>query len=134
MLNYHNPMDNINTEALYLTILKKCRFIVKPDEWFVEGTEAKMLRIEFSPNFDHTNKFNDSMGLFEGMTDNLCDEYGHIKIQLDAVTCTLDEFYIFDEFDNEISALTFDEYLELLFETTRFFENERRNKHETNNS
>jgi hypothetical protein len=108
-------MTNITTEDLYLTIFKKCRFIAKPNEWFVEGTEAKMLRIEFSPNFDNTNKFNDSMGLFEGLTNEPHDdEYEEKLPRLDAVTCTLDEFYIYDEFDNELSNLTFDEYQQLV--------------------
>lgn len=105
-------MENIN--ELYLNIIKTCRFISKPNEWFVEGTEAILDITCIYPDYEINNKFNDVSGLFNGLTNETYTGYNGILPRLDGETCPFDEFLIYDEFGNEISELTLDEYHILL--------------------
>jgi hypothetical protein len=102
---------NINEQ--YQAIIRKCKFISKPDEWFVENTEA-ILEGAFSYN-DYTEdyKFNDGWSLFNGMTNEASGYEGELPRE-DSETCPFSEFWIYDEFGNEISELTLNEYKQLL--------------------
>ncbi len=96
----------------YLEIIKKCKFISKPEEWFVEGTECVIViddRVIF-PEYKAGDKFNEVFGLFNGITMETYKGYSGELPRLDGETCQFDEFYIYDEFGNEISELTLEEY------------------------
>jgi len=103
---------NINEK--YLEIIYKCKFISKPDEWFVEGTEAVIEDNVIYPEYKEGDKFNSVCGLFDGLTNETFKGYDGELPRPDGETCPLDEFYIYDEFGNEISELTLDEYQKLL--------------------
>ncbi len=91
---------NINEE--YQEIISKCKFISKNDEWFDEGTEAILGSI-YTEFKDSTDKFNYGSGLWSGWVKSGWD---------DCESCSLDEFFIYDEHGNEISELTLTEYKE----------------------
>lgn len=96
----------------YQEIIKKCKFIAKPDTWFVDGTEATC-----SGNFSlykSGDKFGNGWSLFEGMTDESFSGYSGELPRLDGESCHFDEFLIYDEFGNEISELSLEEYIGLL--------------------
>lgn len=105
-------MKHINEK--YQEIIKKCKFISKPDEWFVEGTEAKCSETGSYSNYKDGDKFNDGWSLFEGYTNETYIGFVGELPRLDGETCTFDEFYIYDEFGNEISELTLEQYEVLL--------------------
>lgn len=94
----------------YNDIIKKCKFISKPDEWFVEGTEAKLDGDGSYWVYSEGNKFNQGAALFYGLTNETFEGYDGELPREDGETCPLDEFYIYDEFGNEISELTLEEY------------------------
>jgi len=100
----------------YLEIISKCKFICKPDEWFVENTEAKLDISCVYPEYKENDKFNDVCALFEGLTNESYVGYNGILPREDGETCTLDEFLIYDELGNEISELTLNEYINLKIE------------------
>ncbi len=96
----------------YLEIIKKCKFISKPDEWFVEGTEAVIEDEVIYPEYKEGSKFNSVCGLFNGYTNETYKGYEGELPRLDGETCPFNEFLIYDEYGNEISELTFEEYKE----------------------
>ena len=89
-------MENTINEQ-YLEIIKKCKFISKQDEWFV-------------PEYENGDKFNSVCGLFNGLTMETYHGYTGELPREDGETCPFDEFFIYDEFGNEISELTIEEY------------------------
>lgn len=95
----------------YNDIIKKCKFISRPNEWFISGSEVKLDSDIFWTN---CNKFNDGSALFYGLTNENYDGYDGELPREDGETCPLDEFYIYDEFGNEISELTLEEYKKLI--------------------
>ena len=103
---------NINQE--YNSILNKCKFIAKPDAWFNEKTEVKMLDTDNYSEYSDTDKFNFGWCLFEGLTDETYEGYTGELPRLDEESCPLDEFFIYDQYGNEISELTLKEYKILL--------------------
>lgn len=109
MLNY---MKTINEK--YLEIIKKCRFVSKPNEWFIEGTEVKLDNTCTFPDYNDDDKFNSIAGLFYEMTMETFEGYSGELPREDGETCPFNEFFIYDEFGNEISELTLEEYEVLL--------------------
>jgi hypothetical protein len=107
-------MDNINEE--YQKIIKKCKFISKPDEWFVEGTEAVLEDGYSYSEYKQGDKFNDGWSLFNGLTNETYNGFTGELPREDGETCAFDEFLIYDEFGNEISELTLEEYKSLIKE------------------
>ena len=104
----------MTVEQEYLAIIATCRFVSNEDEWFVEGTEAKIIDDVIYPNYKEGDCFNGVCGLFKGMTMETYDGYSGELPRLDEETCPFREFKIFDRFENEISSLTLDEYKKLL--------------------
>lgn len=98
----------------YLEIIKKCKFISKPNEWFVEGTEAVLVDDITYPEYEDGDKFNVACGLFGGITMETCQGYVGELPRDDGETCLFNEFFIYDEFGNEISELTLDEYKKII--------------------
>jgi len=107
-------MKSENIHEKYLEIIKKCRFISKPDEWFVEGTECVIDDDVIYPNYTKGCKFNAVCGLFNGLTMETYRGYSGELPRQDGETCPFNEFYIYDEFGNEISDITLEEYEVLL--------------------
>ncbi|MCK9415960.1 hypothetical protein M0Q97_04800 [Candidatus Dojkabacteria bacterium] len=104
-------MENkLTINEQYLEIIKKCKFISKKDEWFVEGTEAIIQDNVIYPEYENDDKFNSVMGLFGGLTMETCQGYDGELPREDGETCPFDEFFIYDEFGNDISELTLDDY------------------------
>ena len=101
----------------YLEVILKCKFISKPNEWFVENTEVKLDQSVIYPEYKHDNKFNAVCGLFYGKTFETYNGFTGTLPRDDGETCPFDEFYIYDEHGNEISELTYEEYQNLLIET-----------------
>lgn len=101
-------MSKVNEQ--YLEVVKKCTFISKPQEWFVEGTNCTIVDNVIYPEYKDGDKFNAVCGLFEGVTMQKYPEYVGELPREDSETCPFDEFYIYDEFWNEISELTLKEY------------------------
>jgi len=54
--------------------------------------------------------FYEGWSLFSGYTNETYTGYSGELPRLDEDTCTFNEFLIYDEFDNEISELTLEEY------------------------
>lgn len=94
----------------YLEIILKCKFISKPDEWFVEGTECFIEHYFTYPGYKPGDKFNEQCALFRGRTMQTFDECSEELPRLDGEMCPFDEFLIYDEFGNEISELTLEKY------------------------
>lgn len=94
-------MKTINEK--YLEIIKKCKFISKPDEWFVEGTECTIEDNVIYPEYKQGNKFNDVCGLFGGLTMETCKGYFGELPREDGETCQFSEFFIYDEFGNSLN-------------------------------
>jgi hypothetical protein len=94
----------------YLNIINKCKFISKPNGWFVDGTEAKLDIDCVYPEYEQDDKFNNVCGLFDGLTMETYEGYLGELPREDGETCSFEEFFIYDEFGNEISELTLDEY------------------------
>jgi len=105
-------MKTVNEK--YLEVIKKCKFISKPDEWFVEGTECVIEDNVIYPEYKQDDKFNAVCGLFNGLTMETYKGYSGELPRPDGETCPFDEFLIYDELGNEISELTFEEYELLL--------------------
>ena len=101
-------MSEINDR--YQSIIKKCKFISKPNEWFIEGSEAKNIdRISYS-DYKEGDKFNDGWSLFSGLTNETFQGYKGELPRQDEETCPFDEFFMYDEYGKEISKLTLYEY------------------------
>ena len=98
----------------YLKIIKKCKFISKPNEWFVEGTECIIEDYVIYPEYKKGDKFNSVNGLFNGLTMETFEGYIGKLPRNDGEICSFDEFFIYDEYGNEISELTLDKYNELI--------------------
>lgn len=102
----------------YLEIIKKCKFISKPNEWFVEGTECTIEDNVIYPHYKQGDKFNSVCGLFGGLTMETYRGYSGELPRADGETCSFDEFFIYDEFGNDITELTLEEY-EILLKTQK---------------
>ncbi len=93
----------------YFRILRKCKFIAKPNTWFIEGSLCKLEGDPFR-EYSEGDIFSDNSGLF-------CGPYigpnGKEKID-DRESCSLAGFFVYDEWGNEISNLTFMDYIRLL--------------------
>lgn len=98
----------------YVKIIKKCKFISKPDEWFVEGTECIIEDDIIYPEYKKGDKFNSVCGLFNGLTIETFHGYDGKLPREDGEICSFDEFFIYDKFGNEISELTLEEYIDLI--------------------
>ena len=105
-------MKTINEK--YLEIIKKCKFISKPNEWFVEGTECTVEDNVIFPEYKQGDKFNKVSGLFNGLTLETYQGYTGELPRKDGETCLFNEFFIYDEFGNDISELTLEEYEALI--------------------
>lgn len=105
-------MKEINEK--YLEIIKKCTFISKKDQWFIEGTKCTIEDNVIFPEYKQGDKFNSVCGLFDGLTMETFDGYIGTLPREDGETCPFDEFLIYDEFGNEISELTLEEYENVL--------------------
>jgi hypothetical protein len=106
---------------IYNNILRKCKFVSKGNEWFIEGTEAKLVDESYQ-EFKISDKFKNGWGLFQGKTNETFKGYSGELPRMDEKTCSFDEFYIYDENGFEISELTFEEYLQLLEEKKKLRE------------
>lgn len=105
--------NNLNVE--YSDIIKNCKFISKSNEWFLEGTEVKCVDGYSYSSYKEGDKFNAGWSLFEGYTNEAFEGFHGELPRLDGETCAFDEFYIYDEFGNEISELTLTEYKKLIY-------------------
>jgi hypothetical protein len=101
-------MKSINNS--YLDIIWKCKFISKPDMWFVEGTQCNIQQDLIYPEYKQGDKFNAICGLFSGLTMETYKGYSGELPREDGETCPFDEFFIYDEFGNDITELTLEEY------------------------
>jgi hypothetical protein len=101
-------MRSINDK--YLEIIKKCKFISKPNKWFVEGTNCTIEDNVIYPEYQQGYKFNEVNGLFGGLTMETYPGYIGELPRKDGETCSFDEFFIYDEFGNDITELTLEEY------------------------
>lgn len=92
--------------------LKKCKFVSKPDQWFIEGSEPEFMCLCIYPN--HLNyKMEDITGLFGGLTNETFKGYAGTLPREDEETCPFDEFFIYDQQGNLINDLTLQEYLNI---------------------
>ncbi len=107
-VRYKSFDSDINKE--YVSILRECIFISKPDEWFLEGIQASLDVLYVA--YDEYSKFNDNSAIMDGLTYEGCDELGECRE--DSEGCSLEEFEIYDKFGNEISELTLHEYKSIL--------------------
>jgi hypothetical protein len=107
----HKTFDEIKfkiyTDA-FCDILRRSKFISKPNQWFVEGTEVKLLEDSLW-GYDDNSKFKDGYGLFSGVTMNFAN-----TIVNSEEACPYEEFNIYDENGFEISDLTLKEYFQLI--------------------
>lgn len=94
----------------FLELIKKCKFISKPNEWFVSGSECFLDETCIYPEYKVDYKINQLCGLFNGITMETYEGYTGNLPREDGETCSFSEFYIYDEFQNEISELTLNEY------------------------
>jgi len=101
-------MKSINEK--YLEIIKKCKFISKPDMWFIEGTQCNIEDDVIFPEYKQDDKFNAVYGLFNGLTMETYNGYTGELPREDGETCPFDEFFIYDEYDNDITEITLEEY------------------------
>ena len=104
------PEPTVNDQCI--AILKKCRIVSKPDEWYVEGSEPVLDFTCIYPEYQEKDKFNEADALFNGMS--LKHPNAHGTPIEDGEICMLDEFLIYDENNNEISELTLSEYNSLI--------------------
>ena len=100
--------ENIN--FLYCNIINNCKFISKKDSWFVEYKECILDDKKPYGKYKRDDKFNENYGLFYGLTMETFEGYLGELPREDGETCNFDEFYIYDEFVNEISELTLEDY------------------------
>ena len=98
----------------YQEIISKCKFISKPNEWFVGGTEAKCSGACSYSDFKNGDKFNSGWSLFEGYTNEIYIGFKGELPRPDGEICSFDEFLIYDKYGNEISELTLNEYMNLI--------------------
>lgn len=94
----------------FLELIKKCKFISKPNKWFVSGSECFLDVTSIYPKYEVDYKFNKLCGLFDGITMETYEGFLGDLPREDGEICPFDEFYIYDEFQNEISELTLNEY------------------------
>ena len=98
----------------YIDIITKCKFIAKPDSWFVTDSEAKLLIGQYSPSYKPQDQFKVGWSLFEGITNESYKGYIGSLPREDRETCLFEEFFIYDQYNNDISELTLSEYKSLL--------------------
>lgn len=100
-------------------IIKKCKFIAKKNTWFIEGSVVDLIDNNYLVYEDNT-KFGTGCSTFSGYTNRSLDEYFFENcgspIRYDQETCDFSEFLIYDEYGNEISELTLNDYLQILRE------------------
>jgi hypothetical protein len=101
-------MKTINEK--YLEIIKKCKFISKPNQWFIEGTECIIEDDIIYPEYKEGYKFNDVCGLFNGLTMETYQGYIGELPREDGEACPFNEFFIYDEFGNDITEITLQDY------------------------
>jgi hypothetical protein len=96
----------------YQNIIKRCKFIAKEDTWYVEGSEVNFdyNYIEYKENYI----FGQGFSLFAGWTNETYEGYIGDLPRYDSETCDFSEFLIYDEYGNEISELTLNDYISLL--------------------
>lgn len=104
----------MNLNQQYQKIISECKFISKKDEWFVEGSEAKLIGSSSYSEYEKGDKFNKGWSLFEGLTMETYKGYTGELPREDGETCSFNEFYIYDKSGNEISELTLEEYYRLI--------------------
>jgi len=93
----------------YRNILSTCKFIAKPDTWYVEGTECKV--VCFYIDFNSADKaFSDNAAIMQGYTNEIYKGFKGDLPRPDEEGCSLDEFFIYDKDGREISELTLSEY------------------------
>lgn len=100
--------ENIN--FIYNNVVSNCKFISKKDSWFVEYKECMLDDKKTYRKYNWGDKFNNNYGLFYGLTMESFNGYLGELPREDGETCNFDEFYIYDNFGNEISELTLEEY------------------------
>ncbi len=100
---------DINTK--YQEIISKCKFVAKPDTWYVEGSEVKLVDGCSYQKYRQGDKFNSGWSLFEGLTNETYDGYNGELPRIDGETCSFTEFLIYDELGNEISELALDDLI-----------------------
>lgn len=97
-------------ENNYINIIRKAKFIAKPNTWFVEGSEAKLDPDVIYPSYTINDKFNSVCGLFDGITNETYKGYTGELPREDSETCEFSEFFIYDENGVDITELTLTEY------------------------
>ena len=85
------------------------KFIARPDTWYIEGTEAKLVccgEIKLS------NKIEENWGLFKGMTNETFKGYTGELPRYDGETCPFEEFDIY--YKNEIvNGVTYEKFISM---------------------
>lgn len=76
----------------YLEIIKKCKFISNPEEWFVDGAECTIEDNVIYPEYKQGDKFNQ---VFGGFTMETYQGYYGELLRSDGETCTFDELIEF---------------------------------------
>ncbi len=99
----------------YQYYIKGFTYIAKPDEWFVEGTKAEIDTVGNYCDYEQGDTFNAGFSCFTGLTNETFEEYVGQLPREDGEICPLEEFYMFDDGDNEVSELTIEEYEERYF-------------------
>lgn len=98
----------------YQEVIAKCKFISKADEWFIEGTEVTLVDKYGYNQYNIKDRFKNNWSLFKGLTNETFVGYNGELPREDSETCPFTEFLIYDEFNNEISELTLEEYNNIL--------------------
>lgn len=101
---------NINEE--YQEVISKCQFKAKEDTWFIKDSfPLNMDKCSYS-KYEDGHKFKVGWSLFCGWTNETFPGFNGTLPREDEETCSFDEFFIYDEYGNEISELTLNEYKE----------------------
>lgn len=96
----------------YQNIISKCKFISKPDTWYVEGSEASLIDGISYRNYSDGDKFNSGWSLFRGLTNESYFGYEGELPRMDEESCQFSEFFIYDENGNEISELSLNDIIQ----------------------
>ena len=95
----------------YQEIISRCKFVAKPDTWYIEGSEAILIDGISYRSYSDGDKFNSGWSLFRGLTNESYPEYEGELPRVDEETCQFSEFLIYDKTGNEISELSLNDLI-----------------------
>ena len=88
-----------------MKVLQKCKFVAKPDGWY-EG-EVELIGVPYLSQLPN-DRMKDNNGKFNGIAS---EEYALTAGELEIGSSSFDRFNIYDEFGDEISEMTMEEWL-----------------------